>query len=182
MPRWVSGFSASVDYWSLDIDKAIGSITAQQTLDQSALRATRTSLRRHHPPRRQHHRDDPPQPFNLVAQKARGVDYEASYRMGVDSLVSSCGRQPGLPLLATNFLENYSSNGINTPTDTAGQQHQQRSAGLALECVGQPSSNDRVLDEPDRPRGISSGTYLNSNVVCVTRLPGVDGRQPHCRQ
>ncbi len=165
------GFSASVDYWSLDIDKAIGTITAQQTLDQCfegnatvcdaiTLRPDNTiaMIRL--------------QPFNLVAQKARGVDYEASYRLPMDSLISSWSGNLTFRVLATNFLENYSSNGINTPTDTAGQNTNNGPPNWRWN--GSVVYSSEKISTSLTARGISSGTYLNSNIVCTLGLSGVE--------
>ncbi len=54
----------------------------------------------------------------------------------MDSLVSAWNGNLTFRVLATNFLENYSSNGINIADGHSGPEHQQRSAELALERVG----------------------------------------------
>ncbi|HWM68316.1 MAG TPA: TonB-dependent receptor [Steroidobacteraceae bacterium] len=171
-PRFVSGFSASVDYWNLNIDKAIGTITAQQTIDecfagnQQVCNAitlgpgnTIDLIRL--------------QPFNLVSQIARGIDYEASYRLPMSSLVPAVRGNLTLRVLATNYLKNSSNNGINTVTGSAGQNTTSGSVS------GPPKWrwNSSVVYDNDKvsasltARGISSGTYLNSNVVCSTDCP-----------
>jgi len=168
-PRFVPGFSASVDYWDLNIDKAIGTITAQQTLDQcSAGNATiceaitfgadnRISMIRL-------------QPFNLVSQIARGIDYEATYRLpSLSSLIPVLDGNLTFRALATNYKKNYTSNGINTPTDTAGQNTNNgppnwRWNASLIYTATQVSSSLTA-------RGISSGTYLNTNIVCTTDCP-----------
>lgn len=167
-PRFAPGFSAAVDYWNLDIDKAIGTISAQQTIDQcfagnqdicEALTfgpGNVIDLIRL-------------QPFNLVNQVARGIDYEATWRLPMDALFSSWNGSLTLRVLATNFLKNYSSNGINTPTDTAGQ-----NTGSGPPDWRWNSSvsyvNERVTMSLTA-RGISSGVYLNSNIECTSDCP-----------
>jgi len=171
-PRFIPGFSASVDYWNLDIDKAIGTITAQQTIDQcyagnaSVCEALTFGAGNLIDLIRL-------QPFNLVNQLARGVDYEATYSLPMDSLVSSWGGNVALRFLATNYLKNYSSNGINTPTDTAGQNTTSGSVAGPPDWRWNASinyTNDRVATSLTA-RGISSGTYLNSNIVCSSACP-----------
>jgi len=170
-PRFVPGFSAAVDYWNLDIDKAIGNISAQQTLNECASGnqqicdaitfgpGNTIDLIRL-------------QPFNLVNQVARGVDYEATYRMPMDSLVSAWSGNLTFRLLATNFLKNYSSNGINTPTDTAGQNTGSGPPDWRWNASVNYSAEKVALSL--MARGISSGVYLNSNIECTSDCPRSD--------
>jgi iron complex outermembrane receptor protein len=165
-PRFMPGFSASADYWNLDIAKAIGTITAQQTLDgcfsgNQAICGAITfgpgniidliKL----------------QPFNLISQTARGVDYEATYRLSMSSLVPEWDGNLTFRGLATNYKRNF-SNGSSTP-DTAGQNTSSgppswRWSASAIYSVAQITTSLTA-------RGISSGAYLNSNIVCSTDCP-----------
>ena len=171
-PRFLRGLSASVDYWNLNIDKAIGTITAQQTIDECyagnqqicnaiTLGAGNTiDLIRL-------------QPFNLVSQIARGIDYEASYRVPMSDLFSAIRGNLTLRVLATNYKKNYTSNGINTPTDTAGQNTTTGSVSGPPRWRWNSSvvyDNEKIMASLTA-RGISSGTYLNSNIVCSTDCP-----------
>ena len=49
------------------------------------------------------------------------AEFEASYRTRLSDVVSSWDGNVTLRFLATNYIKNYSSNGINPATDTAGQ-------------------------------------------------------------
>ena len=167
-PRFTPGFSASVDYWNLDIAQAIGTITAQQTLDEchdgnlqvcNAVTfgpGNTIALIKL-------------QPFNLVSQKARGIDYEATYRLPMSSLVSAWDGNLTVRFLATNYLKNYSSNGINTPTDTAGQNT--NSGPPDWRWNGSVNYITEKVAMSLTARGTSSGTYLNSNIVCTAGCP-----------
>ena len=167
-PRWTPGFNASVDYWHLNIADAIGTITAQQTLDQCAAGnqgvcnaitfnpdKTIALIRL--------------QPFNLVSQIARGLDIESSYRVAASSLFSSWNGDFAVRALATHYLENYSSNGINKPTDTAGQNT--GNGPPSWRWNASLSYTNALVTLDLTARGVSSGVYLNSNVECTSGCP-----------
>ncbi|MEJ0035359.1 MAG: TonB-dependent receptor [Gammaproteobacteria bacterium] len=162
-PRWTPGFSASVDYWSLDIADAIGTISAQQTLDQcSAGNQSVCSAITFNP-------DNSIKlikltPFNLVSQIARGIDIESSYRIPMSDLISAWGGDLTFRALGTHYIKNYSSNGINKPTDTAGQNT--GSGPPDWRWNASVNYTNPLVTVGLTARGISDGTYLNSNVVC----------------
>jgi outer membrane receptor protein involved in Fe transport len=102
-PSWLSQFSASVDFYSIKIAGAIGTLTSQQTVDRcvagdAALCALIT-------------RDAGGNitqilgvPININQQTVRGVDYELSFNRQVGP------GQVRIRALATNVLDNYSIN------------------------------------------------------------------------
>ncbi|EJL35092.1 TonB-dependent siderophore receptor [Novosphingobium sp. AP12] len=112
-PSFLPGFSASFDYYDIKIDDAIGSITAQQTVDlcydqgvasycpnikfvNGALSTIDLT------------------PINFATQKTSGFDIEASYTLPVG---------PGTLRLhgqATHYIENVLDDGISFPIDYAG--------------------------------------------------------------
>ena len=172
-PAFIPGFSASVDYWNLDVADALGSLTVQQIIDQcfatndarfcsaidfGANRAT-----------------DPIQliriqPFNLATQIYRGIDIEAGYNMPLDMLLADAGGDLSFRFMATHYIKAYQNTGLSKPTDTAGQNNGtgavpnwrwRASAGYTNETVSLSLT----------ARGITSGTYLNSNVECTTGCP-----------
>ncbi len=168
-PHWVPGLALSVDYFSIRLDGAISSLTAQTLIDQCysqsitaactfisttggrgvttpGLVVTSIEIK----------------PTNFVAIKAKGLDIEASYRAEVG---------PGklsLRALASHAISLYTNNGVDAPTEAAGQNSgslpkwtYRLSAGydfngFAVQLIG---------------RGVSSGTYDNSYVVCDTACP-----------
>src|SRR5690606_9451316 len=122
-PRFLPGFVASFDYYDIEINDAIGNVTAQtivnnchegnQTYCDAITRGSGpggasviTQIRL--------------SPFNLVQLRARGYDIETSYRFSATDLVDSWYGDLTLRMLATRYLENYQDNGINPSTDTAG--------------------------------------------------------------
>jgi iron complex outermembrane recepter protein len=164
-PSWAPGFSASVDYYDIDIKDAIGTISAQEIVDRcfagnqtfcaaitrdpvaGVITQIRTS------------------PFNLITQVARGFDIEASYRLPAPLW----GGELAIRALATHYLKNYSANGINVPTDTAGT----NAAGGPPSWLGRMSvtySND-PLTAMLIARGVSSGVYDNAFIECTSGCP-----------
>jgi len=164
-PSWAPGLSASFDYYNIEIKDAIGTIGAQAIVDRcfsgnqtfcaaitrdpvaGVIRQIRTS------------------PFNLITQIARGFDIEASYRLPMQLW----GGDVNIRALATHYLKNYSANGINIPTDTAGSNA----------SSGPPSWLGRLqLSYSNDPltvmligRGVSSGVYDNSFIECSSGCP-----------
>ena len=118
-PSFLPGFSASVDYWSINIKGAISAITATTVLntcfDKSHLELCSLITR------------DAAgnliqvlQPsVNIAAAKTRGLDFELGYRTGLDKL----GIPGSLDLHAnaTHYLEATSDNGVGTVLDFVGE-------------------------------------------------------------
>ena len=167
-PTFIPGFSASVDYWNLDIHNAISTLTTQQIVDQcyagnqAICRAitftpakviTEINI----------------EPFNLVEQIARGIDFEASYSLPLATLSSSWNGNLAFRFLATNYIKDYSNNGITAPQDVAGQNSNNgvpswrwtASAAYDLDPVNVMVS----------ARGVSGGTFNNAYVVCTSACP-----------
>jgi len=162
-PRFLPGFSASIDYWKLDIEDAIDQIDAQEIIDRCyqgnqdfcqvisfrpGSNMIDTVIR---------------SPFNYVTQLARGIDIEASYRMPVGAGDLS------LRLLGTHYLKNETDDGSHLPIDTVGQNTSD----------GPPdwrwTANVSYALDPMNvsltARGISSGVYDNRYIQCTSGCP-----------
>jgi len=177
-PRFLDGFTASVDYYDVKITDAIGNVGAQTIVDNcfagmqefcgaitrgigagGASQITQIRL----------------SPFNLVGLKARGIDYEMSYVFGLDRLFSSLDGRMRLSLLATNYLENYQDNGVNPPVDSVGS-----NSGLnGLGTSGPPDwvyratlayTGDRISASLTG-RGFSDGKYSTAYIECTSGCP-----------
>ena len=163
-PRFFPGFSASVDYYDIKIKDAIDSLDAQTIIDRchegvseycaAIVRGPNdfgTNLQIFE------------SPFNFASQRARGLDFETSYRtdLGAGALT--------LRGIATLYLENTVDNGIDPAVDIVGENT----------AYGNPEFVYRMIasyaDGPLRlnliGRGISSGTYDNSFVECTSGCP-----------
>jgi iron complex outermembrane recepter protein len=103
-PSWLPGFSASVDYYKIDIAGVISALTVQQVVDGcfagndafcgfiergagNVITSVRTPT------------------FNLDARRASGVDIELSYTTPLDRLLPGAGGTLGTRLLATYMGE-----------------------------------------------------------------------------
>jgi outer membrane receptor protein involved in Fe transport len=173
-PRFLAGFGASVDYYDIKIDDAITTVAPLTLLAQCFAGNTAlcsgitrnsagvitliTST-----------------PVNLASQHARGLDFEASYRHEL------FGGNLTLRALATRYLKNYQSNGINLPTDNVGK----NSADVALAAATGSGSTSlpkwRYMTSIgwDRDpvaftfsaRGFSDGVYSPAFVECTSACP-----------
>jgi outer membrane receptor protein involved in Fe transport len=171
-PRFLPGFTASVDYYKIKINDAIATVNAATVVSQcfagntvlcsqiarnsSGVIASVQVL-----------------PINLAQQIARGVDFEAGYRrpLHISSLLDG---DLSVRLLATHYLENYSNNGINPPTDTVGTNSQNGSLYLSLPnwrytaSVGWEQGPAALVMTA---RGFSSGVYNTSYIECRSGCP-----------
>lgn len=172
-PTFLEGFTASVDYYDIKITDVINTVPAQTIVDNCFQGLTEfcsaiirgigaggvsqiTQIRL--------------SPFNFVNLKARGVDYEVSYRFGLEKLLGSLDGDVRFSLLATNYLENYQDNGVNPPADSVGSNSNIGTAG----AFGPPDWVYRAtiaygLDPFTvslTGRGFSNGTYSNNYIEC----------------
>lgn len=171
-PRFLDGFTASVDYYDTKIHDAIGNVGAQVIVDNcfggnqvycdaitrgigaggvSQITQIRLS------------------PFNLVELKSRGIDIETSYRFNLDSVVNNWQGNMNVRLLATHYLENFQDNGINVPTDSVGSNSGNGPPDWLYRATVAYSNDPLTVTLTGR--GISSGTYLNNFIGCVSGCP-----------
>ncbi|WP_404478215.1 TonB-dependent receptor plug domain-containing protein [Novosphingobium sp. BL-52-GroH] len=163
-PSFLPGFSASFDYYEIKIKDAIGSITAQQTVDlcyDQGVTAYCPNI---------HFVDGALStidlsPINFATQKTRGFDIEASYSLPVG---------PGTLRLhgqATHYIENVLDDGISYPVDYAGV--------LAGGTYASPNWVYRLsaFYEVDPvtfnlvARGFTDGVYGNDWIECTSNCP-----------
>ncbi|WP_334163705.1 TonB-dependent receptor domain-containing protein [Phenylobacterium sp.] len=160
-PSFLPGFAAAVDYFNIRIDGAIGAVSAQTIVDRcfegvsqycaaitrSGNLISRVSV----------------SPFNFAEREAEGIDFEASYRMEL------AGGDLTLRGVATYYMKNYNNNGIDQPTDRAGE----NTANGPPEFIWRATAT--WLSDPWTvqltARGVSEGVYDNSFVECVSSCP-----------
>lgn len=167
-PRFIPGFSASVDYFRIDLAGAIDSLSAQTIVNfcfqgrtdvctaitQDPANATRILIRT--------------QPFNFQRRLVRGIDFEASYRTPLNRFFSGAEGTMTLRGIATRYLENIVDTGIagTAVLDTTGVNGGQFST---------PSWIYRFSATYDAPqgsitavaRGVSSGRYAANGIECA---------------
>lgn len=189
-PSYLPGFGFSVDYYDIKINGAIGNLTPQNIVDRCfdgniqlcqrltaivngtnvAFGSTGFSQAGGAPGVSEYLVAN--SPFNFLQQRARGLDIEASYRFQMASIASSLPGAVALRAVATHFIESSESNGVDVPTDTAGQN-----------TVGGPPSwtyratLDYTLENFTTQfvlRGLSSGVYNNLWVECTSACPATN--------
>jgi iron complex outermembrane recepter protein len=170
-PRFLDGFSLSVDYYEIELAGAIGTVGAQTIVDRcfEGNQAFCAAITRG---------TDPGgasiiteiaiSPFNLAERINRGVDLEAVYRMSVPGLFAD-GGDLTFRALASRFLENFVDDGIQRPTDTAGQNQGDGPPDWLYRASVAYDTGPMTLTVT--ARGVSNGVYDNSFVECTSGCP-----------
>ena len=177
-PRFLPGFSFSADWYSIKVKDAISQLYSDDIAIRcnegrqdfcNAIVADTTGVRDY---------VVSASPFNFAQIKVRGIDYEASYRVPLEKIFESSPSSLTLRGTATNYRKNLIDNGISVPVDSVGQNSGQTS--------GTPDWIFRMSATFDTPsysitavgRGVSSGTYSNTYVVCTTDCPASTATNP----
>lgn len=163
-PYFMPGLSASLDYYDIEIQDAIDSLDAQTIIDRCFEGVTEYCAAIVRGPNKfGTNLQIFESPFNFASQRARGLDFEATYRTDLASgLLTLRG-------IATLYLENTVDNGLDPAIDIVGE----NSAGGNPELLyrAMASYEDGPLRLNLIGRGISSGTYDNTFVVCTEGCP-----------
>jgi outer membrane receptor protein involved in Fe transport len=170
-PTFLPGFGASVDYYKIRIEDAIGTVSVDQIVNScfAGNQNFCTALTRQ--PNAQGVvviTDVANSPFNFAEVNTEGLDFEVSYRMGLDDISSSLRGDLMLRAIATHYMKLVSDNGFDPPVDRAGQ-----NAGGTPEWLYRLTAT-YTLDAFTAQltgRGISSGTYSNAYIECASACP-----------
>ena len=170
-PRFLPGFTASVDYFRIDLEGAIDSISAQETVNrcdegrQEYCDAITTDPGRSQP-------NNPyllirTQPFNFVRRLVRGIDFDAAYRLPFDN-----GSSFLLKGTATRYIENLADTGIagTVPVNTVGANGGQASTPTWLYRFS-TTYEAPTFSITGVARGVSSGRYLANAIECQNNCP-----------
>jgi iron complex outermembrane receptor protein len=170
-PSFIPGFTASFDYYDINIKDAIGSITAQNTVDFCA--AGQTAYCSNLTFSGSTLQSITIQPFNFASQHAKGFDIEASYRTALSKLSANLPGTLTLRGTTTHYIANVVDNKI-FPIDYAGVNGGSLSGGFsspswvyrisAFYEVGAVNFNLVY-------RGFSDGVYGNDYVECTSACP-----------
>ena len=175
-PRFLPGFSASVDYWDIKLRDAISTLSVGNLInlcfagDQSlcgfiqrdaAGLITNVTLK----------------PINLAEQTARGVDMEASYRIGVSELVDGWGDgQITLRGMGTRYLESTAFSGLPGAFRTSSLGGHAGTPRWRL--LLQAAYTDERLDVALTARGMSDMKLATNYVQCASNCPTSTARNP----
>lgn len=164
-PDFLPGFQASIDYWSINMSDAIISLSGQNvvnlcfqgaaefcsaiTRENGAIVGIQGGA------------------YNAASNRTRGIDFEASYTMPLENLVSSWGGELRLHANVTDYLEAYVNTGVAPPIDNVGTVGQLSKWRYAV------SANYRLdgLTAALTVRGFSGGTIAPGAIECTSGCP-----------
>jgi outer membrane receptor protein involved in Fe transport len=165
-PTFLRGFKASVDYFRIEMNDAIGNLSAQEIINRCYDGRSEYCAAYTVDPNNASRLLFRSQPFNFTRQLSRGIDIDTSYRLplGADTLT--------LRGVATRYIENMIDQGIpgTAVINTVGVNGGQSST---------PTWIFRVSANYDTPttsvslvgRGVSSGRYDAGGIECQTSCP-----------
>ena len=169
-PRFIPGFTASVDYFRINLEDAIDSISAQEIVNRCAEGNAEYCAAISDDPIRsvpgQPYKLIRSQPFNFASRLVRGIDFDAAYRVRVgEGSVTLKG-------VATRYIENLIDTGIagTVPVNTVGANGGQSSTPTWI------FRGSLTYDTPDFSatvvgRGVSDGKYVATGIECTTGCP-----------
>jgi iron complex outermembrane recepter protein len=168
-PTFLPNFSASVDYWRIDISGAIGTIQSQQDFDlcfegnktfcnyispnPSTLTAVPASYNIIN------------EPVNLADQVASGIDFETGYHFELSDLVARIPGRFDARLLSTHYIENTTNQIVTPPVDQVNSQVPRWEHHLTLTYSYDPVAVTLI------GRYLSGGVLDPTYVVCSSSCP-----------
>ncbi|MDB5670427.1 MAG: TonB-dependent receptor [Alphaproteobacteria bacterium] len=170
-PRFLPGFTASVDYFDINLKGAIDSISAQETINRcyEGIQVYCDKIT-----------DDPIrslpgnpykliaiQPFNYVRRLVRGIDFDAAYRFrlaGADSIT--------VKGTTTRYIKNLADTGIAgvVPVNKVGAIGTQDSTPKWI-YRGSVTYDAPSFSITGVGRGVSAGKYLANGIECTSNCP-----------
>lgn len=166
-PSFLEGFSATIDYYDVEIDGVISYVTADSTaeycVEYGVQRYCDNMI---------YDENGTLQTINLLYENlnsmtAKGVDYDLTYRFDTADIVEGAPGSFKLRFLATNYLEAITDNGV-TAIDEAG------SVANSTPDWKYRASITYDLDDMRfdlTARGISEGTLSNAYIECSSNCP-----------
>jgi outer membrane receptor protein involved in Fe transport len=168
-PRFLPGFSASVDYWNVDLSNAIATPSLNQIIifcvqgiqsycnDITRTAGVVTAITQ--------------RPVNIAIQTTRGIDFEGSYNFDVADINADWSGKIGLHVQATTYLKNYQDTKLATPTDNVGENSGGAPPNWSL--VGRIDYTAENWSTAFTGRAMSSGTLHNTWIQCTSGCPTV---------
>jgi len=167
-PRFLPGFSASVDYFDIKTKDAVITLGGATLLSECFRGATALC--------EQIDRDSAGKitqirvaPINFAQQLVRGIDFEASYRLPLNTVSETLGNgSASIRALATRYLKAELDNGIDNPDSNLGE-----NAGGTPKWryLVQAMYSNGPLTLSVTGRGVSSGKYNAAYIECASACP-----------
>jgi iron complex outermembrane recepter protein len=170
-PEFLPGLRASIDYWDITVDEAIGGANDDQVLqfcfegqqqfcdniirDSSGVIIELIQT-----------------PFNLAVQSISGIDFEATYSMSADSLVSTWPGEVTFNVRGTHFLESEVDDGLGGgPIDTLGHGGQRLNGPAEWGAIASLNYTNEAWRASLIGRAQSSQVIDNRNIECTSSCP-----------
>lgn len=188
-PSWLPRFNFSADYYVIDIERGVNTLSAQQTYDSCVMAGIAAAcgaftVSGYHPVTGADGvvYQVPDQitgmtlvPNNSNGRKAERMEIAASYRMSADSIISGWNGNLAFRGSATNYIKDLEDGGIPyvLPNDRIGNNF-----GGGLPHWKYQLSTMYALDRFSTTltmRGVSSGVYNNLWIECQTNCPTFPG-------
>jgi len=192
-PQFLPGFGFSVDYYDIKLKGAISTLSPQQIIDRcfggnlelcKRLTAILTDAAGNEqtvpfgtggfnnttgPGRNVTEYLVANSPFNFQEFRSRGIDIEASYQFSLDNLFTNAPGTVNLRAFATHYLEASESNGIDEPSDDAGENSGSGPPDWVYRLTAgyeTDNFNMQIIG-----RGLSGGVYDNNYIECASGCP-----------
>lgn len=178
-PSFVPGLSFSVDYYEIKVKDAIGTVAAQDIVDQcnAGVVVFCPAITRSNVNGQQVITQISNQPFNFASQKARGIDFDLTYRVPLNEIFDGSDGSLTFRGVATDFIENVLDNGITPAVDLVGDMRSGRTDTPAIGSIPNWRFMGTVTLDKDpftlalTARGVSSGQVNNTYVECASACP-----------
>ncbi|MDQ0252047.1 outer membrane receptor protein involved in Fe transport [Sphingomonas kyeonggiensis] len=170
-PRFLPGFTASADYFRIDLEGAIDSISAQEIMNRCAEGIAEYCAAISDDPVRSTpaapYKLIRSQPFNFVRKLVRGIDFDAAYRIPLGGASTFT-----LKGVATRYIENLSDTGIagQVAVNTVGTNGGQASTPTWI-FRGSATYESETFSATVTGRGVSAGKYSATGIECTTSCP-----------
>jgi outer membrane receptor protein involved in Fe transport len=173
-PSWFQGFSASVDYYRINLNGVIASLDAQTILNlcYAGQQAMCTLVVRNPPAAGQALGtlySISQQPLNQNSQLVKGIDFEASYRTPLDAINDSWTGNLALRAVANRTL----NDAINTGTITIDRAGDNGASVPKWSSTFYVSYDNGPIRASWTGRYISAGHVDNTYLECQTTCPSV---------
>ncbi len=173
-PRFLPGFTVSLDYYDINIQDAITTLTAQQVVTTCAQGDTALCsdiVRNASGVISQVNVT----PINFASQVARGLDIEAGYRRSLETIAPFLKGNFSVRLMATHFLENTINTGVSPAVNNVGDNSEGTSSGtLSLphwRYLATAAWDKGPVAVTFTARGVSDGVYNSTYVQCSSNCP-----------
>lgn len=169
-PTFLPGVGMSIDFYDIKLKDGIGSADAQTIIDrcyEGVEQYCAAIIRGPNPFGTNLQVFE--SPFNFATQRAKGIDIEASYRTSLDKFSSTLSGDLTLRAMATRYIKDYADNGLETPTESVGQNATSDPPKWIYRFMASYSNDPITVNLIGR--GISAGVYDNSFIECTSDCP-----------